>query len=56
MRDWRREARHTALEGLLAGTLRFTWGRGATEGEVQVDEADQPLWESLMEGALTEEA
>jgi exodeoxyribonuclease V alpha subunit len=56
MRDWRREARHTALEGLLAGTLRFAWGRGATEGEVQVDEADQPLWESLMEGALTEEA
>ena len=25
VRDWRREPRHTALEGLLAGTSRFAW-------------------------------
>jgi exodeoxyribonuclease V alpha subunit len=27
VRDWRREPRHTALEGLLAGTTRFAWRR-----------------------------
>jgi exodeoxyribonuclease V alpha subunit len=32
VRDWRREPRHTALEGLLAGTARFAWRRAlATE-------------------------
>jgi exodeoxyribonuclease V alpha subunit len=25
VRDWRRDPRHTALEGLLLNTLRFTW-------------------------------
>jgi exodeoxyribonuclease V alpha subunit len=49
VRDWRREPRHTALEGLLAGTLRFTWPRGAAEGAGEVDDADQPLWEGLVE-------
>jgi exodeoxyribonuclease V alpha subunit len=55
VRDWRREPRHTALEGLLAGTLHFRWRRGAAEGGGQADEADQPLWEGLVEGALTGE-
>ena len=27
VRDWRRAARHTALGGLLDGTLRFDWRR-----------------------------
>jgi exodeoxyribonuclease V alpha subunit len=32
VRDWRREPRHTALEGLLAGSTRFAWRRAlATE-------------------------
>jgi exodeoxyribonuclease V alpha subunit len=52
VRDWRREPRHTALEGLLAGTLRFTWPRGAAEGGGEVDDADQPLWEGLVESPL----
>ena len=52
MRDWRREPRHTSLEGLLAGTLRFTWRRGAAEGGGEVDDADQPLWEGLVESPL----
>ena len=28
VRDWRRAARHTALGGLLDGTLKFEWSRG----------------------------
>jgi exodeoxyribonuclease V alpha subunit len=52
VRDWRREPRHTALEGLLVGTLRFTWPRGAAEGGGEVDDADQPLWEGLVESPL----
>jgi exodeoxyribonuclease V alpha subunit len=27
VRDWRRAPRHTALGGLLDGTLRFGWAR-----------------------------
>src|SRR5829696_8796148 len=27
VRDWRRKPRHTALAGVLEGTLRFTWFR-----------------------------
>jgi exodeoxyribonuclease V alpha subunit len=55
VRDWRREPRHTALEGLLAGTLHFAWRREATAGGVPIDAADQPLWESLAGGAFTGE-
>jgi exodeoxyribonuclease V alpha subunit len=32
VRDWRREPRHTALEGLLVGTTRFAWLRASTAG------------------------
>jgi exodeoxyribonuclease V alpha subunit len=32
VRDWRREPRHTALEGLLAGTARFAWPRASAAG------------------------
>jgi exodeoxyribonuclease V alpha subunit len=32
VRDWRREPRHTALEGLLAGTTRFAWLRASATG------------------------
>jgi hypothetical protein len=40
VRDWRRAARHTALGGLLDGTLRFGWGRpGVDTGALEpVDE------------------
>jgi exodeoxyribonuclease V alpha subunit len=55
VRDWRREPRHTALEGLLAGALHFDCRRGSMEGGGAVDAADQPLWESLVDGAFTVE-
>ena len=55
VRDWRREPRHTALERLLAGTLRFAWRRGSPEGNGQADGADQPLWDGLIDDALSRE-
>jgi exodeoxyribonuclease V alpha subunit len=55
VRDWRREARHTALEGLLAGILHFAWQRGSTEGGDQIDAAAQPLLENLLGGAFSGE-
>jgi hypothetical protein len=55
VRDWRREPRHTALEGLLAGALHFDWRRGSVEGGGEVNAADQPLWESLLGGAFAGE-
>ena len=44
--DWRRTPRHTALAGMLDGTLRFTWSRpqGRDAGGVEPD------WEGLLEG------
>jgi exodeoxyribonuclease V alpha subunit len=56
VRDWRREPRHTALEGLLAGTLHLAWQRGATEVGDVLDAADQPLLENLLGGALAGES
>jgi exodeoxyribonuclease V alpha subunit len=45
VQDWRREPRHTALEGLLLNTLRFTWpevtiGCGGTSSD-----ADALSWD-----------
>jgi exodeoxyribonuclease V alpha subunit len=47
VRDWRRTPRHTALGGLLAGTLRFRWSRdgGANEPSDSMPDMD---WEDLM--------
>jgi hypothetical protein len=41
VRDWRRSPGHTALGGLLEGTLRFTWSptmvtAGESDGPVPV--------------------
>jgi hypothetical protein len=55
VRDWRREPRHTALEGLLAGTLHFAWQAGSAGPRGEDDPADQPLWEGLVEGAFAAE-
>jgi exodeoxyribonuclease V alpha subunit len=48
VRDWRRTPRHTALAGVLDGTLRFDcyWpkGRGAVEVEAE--------WEGLVAGSV----
>src|SRR5207249_3318894 len=44
--DWRREPRHTALGGLLDGSLRFTWrtapAGGAADGE------PEEMWDGLL--------
>lgn len=49
VRDWRRSPRHTALGGLLDGTLRYGWER--TSGQEGGQEpANMDGWEALFEG------
>ena len=51
VRDWRRTARHTALDGLLAGSTRFAWHRpDAHAGDDRADE-DAGDWEGLTAAA-----
>ncbi len=51
VRDWRREPRHTALGGLLAGTLAFSWRHPAGAAD-EGDEGSsaEPAWEGLLAG------
>jgi exodeoxyribonuclease V alpha subunit len=52
VRDWRREPRHTALAGLLTGTLSFKWPRmGPGRGAVAGDEDSRP-WDGLLGDGL----
>lgn len=51
VRDWRRAGRHTALRGLLDGTVQFTWPTAAAPAGLAAE--DQPVWESLT-GAPTD--
>jgi exodeoxyribonuclease V alpha subunit len=44
VRDWRRKPRHTALAGVLDGTLRFTWFRSERGDGMGVE----PDWEGLL--------
>jgi exodeoxyribonuclease V alpha subunit len=46
VRDWRRKPRHTALSGVLDGTLRLNWSR-PEDGGSQVVEPD---WDGLLAG------
>jgi len=48
VKDWRRQERHTALDGLLAGTLRFAWPRQTAghDGGTVPPEA----WEGVLDG------
>jgi exodeoxyribonuclease V alpha subunit len=50
VKDWRRQERHTALDGLLAGTLRFTWAR-AQSADANVA-SPLPDWEGLISEAI----
>ncbi len=43
-RDWRRAPRHTALGGLLNGTLRFVWRPGGAKAD-ESDGAMPVVWE-----------
>ncbi len=46
VKDWRRAERTTALDGLLGGTLRFTWRR---QGPVDVPESGEDVaWDGLI--------
>jgi exodeoxyribonuclease V alpha subunit len=47
--DWRRAPRHTALDGLLAGTLEYTWVRSPSQHEAASEEGD--VWEALTANA-----
>ena len=47
VRDWRRAQRHTALDGLLAGSTRFLWRPAADRSEAEDGEEDERLWEGL---------
>ena len=49
-------ARHTALGGLLAGTLRFAWPHRTEPGEGAGTEEDASGWEGLLTGTLDEPA
>jgi hypothetical protein len=53
VRDWRREARHTALGGLLSGTLRFQWPQDAAGG---APSPDFDAWEGLLSSPLSDPA
>jgi exodeoxyribonuclease V alpha subunit len=46
--DWQRAPRHTALEGLLASTLRVAWPRGASDSAGTVTEAGLRPWEGVL--------
>jgi exodeoxyribonuclease V alpha subunit len=53
VRDWRRAARHTALDGLLTGATRFGWPRVGPAAADSTDE-DPGAWEGLAGGPLEE--
>jgi exodeoxyribonuclease V alpha subunit len=46
VRDWRQTVRHTALSGLLAETLRFSWGRGMTVASSE--DTEVAAWDGLV--------
>jgi exodeoxyribonuclease V alpha subunit len=52
VRDWRRVARHTALDGLLAGTTRFSWPRIIATADSDGLEEDASAWEGLVDAAV----
>jgi exodeoxyribonuclease V alpha subunit len=56
MRDWRREPRHTALEGLLTDTLHFTWQEVKTILGGEASDSDARHWEELLGGNFTRDA
>ena len=47
VRDWRRAARHTALDGLLTGAVRFAWPRAGAEVPDEGADEDLNAWEGL---------
>jgi hypothetical protein len=56
MRDWRRDPRHTALEGLLTDTLHFAWQEVKPALDSEASDSAAPRWEELLGGSGTLEA
>ena len=50
VRDWRRAPRHTALGGLLDGTLRFGWRPSGDASGQPIEEAESAIWDGLGDG------
>ena len=48
VRDWRRAPRHTALGGLLTGTVRFAWPPASRGGDSDDRADDLGAWEGLL--------
>jgi exodeoxyribonuclease V alpha subunit len=53
--DWRRDPRHTALEGLLRDTIRITWPEPTVAHGGAACDVDALAWESLLGGTLAGE-
>jgi hypothetical protein len=52
IRDWRQTPRHTALAGLLQGTMNIRWLRAIEETGMEEREDDPSHWEGLMSSDL----
>jgi exodeoxyribonuclease V alpha subunit len=50
VKDWRRAARHTALDGLLSGSTDYAWP-ASRPGSDEVAPEDLEDWEGLVGGA-----
>ncbi len=55
VRDWRRDPRHTALEGLLTDTLRIIWPERTIAHGGAARDVDALGWEGLVGNDLVEE-
>jgi exodeoxyribonuclease V alpha subunit len=53
VKDWRRTPRHTALDGLLAGTLRFAWPRATASATEEAGAWTLEAWAGLLGDAST---
>ena len=47
VRDWRRSPRHTALDGLLNGTMSFEWRRRGSLADAAPSDEDVNVWEGI---------
>jgi exodeoxyribonuclease V alpha subunit len=55
VRDWRRDPRHTTLDGFLLDTLRFTWPQWTIGLGGTANDTDALAWEGLLGSPLAGE-
>ncbi|MDP9356948.1 MAG: ATP-dependent RecD-like DNA helicase [Chloroflexota bacterium] len=53
VKDWRRVERHTALDGLLDGTLCYAWPRSTMTPDADLEEVPE-AWEGVLEAGSAE--